>query len=288
MTKIEQILKNNGIKYYDSITQIYFTCPFCHREKHFYMNKYDGRWDCKKCGESGNFKRFLEFLNLNVKVEDIYNYVNKVKKCKSVLNSFVRENFTKDENIFSKYLINRGLDYVTIKSFFIKYCIEGFMRYRIVFPIVRNNIIKGYIGRTVDKNEDKKYKNTLFQKSLFLYNVDNIDLKPKKLVITEGIFDALSVFRKHKNVVSIFGKVISKYQYRTIIGLKPESIIVALDKDAIKNSFNVAKIFYDQGINTYILNYEKFNYKDFGDVKDKNEVEHILNEVKKYKIGLFA
>lgn len=34
-------------------------CPFCAKEGHFYVNKETKLWDCKRCGESGNFEDFL-------------------------------------------------------------------------------------------------------------------------------------------------------------------------------------------------------------------------------------
>jgi ribosomal protein L37AE/L43A/5S rRNA maturation endonuclease (ribonuclease M5) len=42
-------------------------CPFCDKEKHFYVNanqdsEKHGCWDCKRCGESGNIYTFLQKL----------------------------------------------------------------------------------------------------------------------------------------------------------------------------------------------------------------------------------
>lgn len=34
-------------------------CPFCNKEGHFYANKETRLWDCKRCGETGNFEDFL-------------------------------------------------------------------------------------------------------------------------------------------------------------------------------------------------------------------------------------
>lgn len=35
-------------------------CPFCHTIDHFYIGKETGLWDCKRCGDSGNYNQFLE------------------------------------------------------------------------------------------------------------------------------------------------------------------------------------------------------------------------------------
>lgn len=41
-------------------TQSIGDCPFCGREKKFFINKNRGVWDCKSCGLSGNFNQFLK------------------------------------------------------------------------------------------------------------------------------------------------------------------------------------------------------------------------------------
>lgn len=37
-------------------------CPFCDKERHFYANETNKLWDCKRCGEKGNFPKFLELV----------------------------------------------------------------------------------------------------------------------------------------------------------------------------------------------------------------------------------
>lgn len=39
-------------------------CPFCTKTRHFYVNKKNKCWDCKKCGEKGNLVTFLERIVL--------------------------------------------------------------------------------------------------------------------------------------------------------------------------------------------------------------------------------
>lgn len=42
--------------------QRYGDCPFCDKEDKFYVNENNGLWDCKVCGLSGNFQKFLEYI----------------------------------------------------------------------------------------------------------------------------------------------------------------------------------------------------------------------------------
>lgn len=43
----------------ESGNQAIGSCPFCGKEKHLYVNKDNRLWDCKSCGEKGNFEDFL-------------------------------------------------------------------------------------------------------------------------------------------------------------------------------------------------------------------------------------
>lgn len=44
-------------------TQVVGDCPFCGKERHFFVNWEKLLWDCKVCGEKGNQKTFLEKIN---------------------------------------------------------------------------------------------------------------------------------------------------------------------------------------------------------------------------------
>jgi len=44
-------------------TQVVGDCPFCEKEKHFYINWDKLLWDCKVCSSSGNSQKFLEKIN---------------------------------------------------------------------------------------------------------------------------------------------------------------------------------------------------------------------------------
>ena len=45
----------------ESGNQVYGRCPFCGKDKHFYINPEIKAWDCKsRCGKSGGFQTFLD------------------------------------------------------------------------------------------------------------------------------------------------------------------------------------------------------------------------------------
>lgn len=41
-------------------TQVLGRCPFCSRDKHFYINVDTKAWDCKACGKEGGYQKFLK------------------------------------------------------------------------------------------------------------------------------------------------------------------------------------------------------------------------------------
>lgn len=43
--------------------QVYGTCPFCDKEKHFYVNYEKLLWDCKVCTRKGNIYTFLKLIS---------------------------------------------------------------------------------------------------------------------------------------------------------------------------------------------------------------------------------
>jgi len=45
-------------------------CPFCAKEGHFYVNTENLLWDCKRCGESGNFEGFLSGVVGRLSLDD--------------------------------------------------------------------------------------------------------------------------------------------------------------------------------------------------------------------------
>ena len=47
----------------DNGDQLVGDCPFCKKEQHFYVNADTGQWDCKRCGENGNWITFLRQLH---------------------------------------------------------------------------------------------------------------------------------------------------------------------------------------------------------------------------------
>jgi DNA primase len=96
-------------------------------------------------------------------------------------------------------------------------------RDRLIFPLIQNNILIGFSGRTLNNNKSK-YINSksspLYNKSETLYCLDpskkNIH-KTKKCFLVEGQFDVLGLFQSNiKNVVASCGTAFKKEHARLI------------------------------------------------------------------------
>lgn len=269
--------------------EVILKCPFsdCNKERHLYCSVSTGLWICHRCGRSGNFYTLLkQFKVIGIlgdnefdKSKDDYKNYKEERIIDEKDFQFELKNFNSKETIYYQYLIGRGLSDLDIKKFDIGYCSRGFLANRIIFPIKFNNNIIGYVGRAVDDFVEKRYLNTNFDKADILYNYDNIN--GFELVLTEGIFDVISLSRVYPNVVGLLGKSLSEKQFWHILRLNPQHVLIALDNDvAFKNLKDIALKFYERGIKVSIFTYENFKYKDFGDA----DIDSLLSFKNNFKI----
>src|SRR5437868_800139 len=58
---IRKPFRHHGVVFNDNTndTQYIAECPFCGKADHFYVNKENGLWDCKRCLASGDVSQFL-------------------------------------------------------------------------------------------------------------------------------------------------------------------------------------------------------------------------------------
>ena len=187
-----------------------------------------------------------------------------------------------EEEVFQtkRYMINRGYKTATLIKYKAKATYSN--NYQIVFPLLENEIFRGYVMRTTDKSieENRKYMyNKGFKRKNFL--IGTYEAKQPVLVV-EGYLDLLAAKQLGiENVVAFLGwkasdKHIAKLKHRKI-----DHIICGLDNDKagrngyefIKGKFdNVDRIRFPKGI------------KDFGDLlKNPAAAEQILQQIKKFE-----
>lgn len=172
-------------------------CPFCNDDRNkFYISSENGLWQCKVCEETGNF------YQLKAKMGDLKEIVS-MKEITShkyqpldinFIDEFV-ENLNKDEKAY-EYLLKRGFTKETIEFF--KLGIED--GEWITIPHFKDKQLWNIKKRNYIK---KAFKRITGQPSI-LFNIDNIDLTKKSVLIVEGETDCIASWQMGvKNVVAL-------------------------------------------------------------------------------------
>ena len=126
------------------------------------------------------------------------------------------------------YLEDRGVGEREMRLYDLRYCYSGTYAARIVVPCFYENDLVTFVARDLFGLSDRKYLNPQGNKqSDFLYNLDNVD--GDCVVLTEGVFDAISVDRDVPAVAS-FGKSLSTRQIDLLNSFK--KVIFYWDSDA--------------------------------------------------------
>lgn len=254
MIDIETFLKNNFKSVKINGEQAQLVCPFHkdHAPGHLYMNIRSGLWMCHHatCNLSGNFNKFLQLTRLSetYSVKDIelekfsekeINFEIQYILPESVISSFTSKLPTE--------LLKAGFSQETLKKKNV-----GFdeYRYRIVYPIrdSKGNLV-GLSGKNLIRfGDEPKYKfynkelqevypNYRFNKSQYLYNMDQVfpkllySSKNEEVIIVEGFKACLWLLQHgYKNVVALMGVPASKDQINLLRQLS-NKFISFLDKD---------------------------------------------------------
>lgn len=187
----------------------------------------------------------------------------------------------KEEEIESKrYLNKRGFKNSTLKKVGCKITYND--SYPIVFPILENDVFRGYVMRTMSKEieQSRKYLyNSGFSRSSVL--AGTYEKNAEYVLVVEGYLDCIKAMQFGiKNVVALLGWKMSARQKEKLKKVNVKNIICALDNDEAGrrgyeflktcNEFNVYRLRYSKGI------------KDFGDVTDEEFVK-IKRQIKKIR-----
>lgn len=187
----------------------------------------------------------------------------------------------KEEEIeFKRYLNKRGFKNSFLKKIGVKITYND--SYPIIFPILENDIFRGYVMRTTTKEIEEKRKylyNSCFSRSSVL--AGHYDKNAEYVLIVEGYLDCLKAMQFGiKNVVAILGWKMSEQQKEKLKKSNIKNIICALDNDdAGRRGYEHLKTLKDFSV--YHLHYSK-GVKDFGDVNDEEFIK-IERQIKKIR-----
>lgn len=308
---LARVLIYYGLIYETESTQIKIVCPF-HDDANpsMVVNLAEGSFYCFGCGAKGNAYDFVKFANpkLNdlqccvllekiVRSNEVKNIQVKIRnRRKKHSKNSIREAYTyyyglhetdwntprtTEEKQVVEYMHKRGFN---ARALNIGRCKASYsLSYPILFPILDNGEFRGWVGRTMNKQVEKKRKylyNDGFRKRDTLcgsYSENSV------VYICEGFMDYLAIrTRGHiKNVVAILGWHISDEQTKKLKDKGITTVVSALDNDEcgikgtkyLERFFNVVRFQYPE------------NIKDCGEMNEK-QIKKCIRETRKlYEIS---
>ena len=121
-----------------------------------------------------------------------------------------------------------------------------------------------------------KYRNSPTTKNIIGFDLFiNWD---EPIILCEGVFDAMAFKR---NAIPLFGKTVMYKLQKKIIESKVNTIYLALDNDALKDTIKITENFINNGIDVKLIRFSE---------KDPNEVGfekllHLMNETETLKFS---
>lgn len=267
---------NNFIK--NKQNELIFNCIKCNRPK-LYVNTLNGLYHCFRCGYKGRLSSRASLADIRDKYNlDKLEIITNTKESKELnLIPFFSKALTEEQ---IKALEARGITESLIRYYHICGRQED---NRIQIP----NFVKGcftdvicaweYDKSKIDKKTNPKYKNSEgTPKSKTLFNVYNIEQNPERIILCEGIFNAITA---GKNAVASYGCELSNRQCELLIEKEPSTILIAYDSDepGVKGSVKAIKklIEYNyKGIIEYVLLPKGLDINDIGHNNFINYVSH--------------
>lgn len=155
---------------------------------------------------------------------------------------------------------------------------------RIVIPVYHNNNICGFVARTIDKENNLRYLNTLNLNKNVLYGLNKIKNDCETLFITEGVFDCLVLNQLGYDSVCTLGANFNIDQFKQLYNLENlKQICICFDND--KAGFiNSLKLYKDLKQNfrhcsISFLDYYNINQKDINEllINDENKLRDLCD-----------
>ena len=253
-----------------------FYCPSCnHHKKKLRFNLLSQKFQCWVCNYKGH--RAYQLLKkleapgaayeLLKEIDSQYNFKQSPKqKVEANTLQLPKESkqLTNSTDIMSRhafhYLSQRGITKQDIVKYNIHYSEEGEFKNMAVIPSYdADGFLNYYVGRSFDKNAYIKHKLAFGTKDIIGFEMYiNWDLP---VILCEGAFDAMTIKR---NAIPLFGKKISSTLMQKVIESNVEKIYLALDEDALKDSFKHAETFMGYGKKVYLIEMEGKDPSELG------------------------
>ena len=247
-----------------------FYCPSCnHHKKKLTFNLLSQKFQCWVCGYKGHRAYQLlrkanspsSIYSTLKELDNQYNFKQPLKQKETTTIQLPKgtQSIISSSAILSKhalhYLDQRGVTQQDIVKYDISYNEVGEYKNMVIIPSYdANGFINYFVGRSFDKNAYIKHKLAPTTKDIIGFEMHiNWDLP---VILCEGAFDAIAIKR---NAIPLFGKKISSALMKKIITSNCKKIYLALDNDALKDTFNHAEKLMGYGKRIYII---EMNDKD--------------------------
>ena len=221
-------------------------CPFCNNKRwNMEVSLEKEIYHCWVCDTSGTAKYLLKTFDIAFEFDEYDRPLNINKIKKEVTEVELPESFTSIETksyigkIAYNYLISRGITQESVDKFKIGYCYKGKYSNRIILSVYEEQILKYFIGRDFSSNSGLRYLNPVIPKEDILFNWD---MNFKKIVLCEGILDAISICQAGFNGVGLLGKQIYHSQIFKLLRAPSQlkEVIILLDRGFTKESKKIA------------------------------------------------
>lgn len=255
----------------------------------FYSKYNTYMYKCYRCGRSNNVYMLCSKL-YDISYKEAKKFLNDTKyNSESVKKSIKGIHIQEHEHIQSELDLNiqnecynvsstpndrNGKNFVKKLKYFIKQrkasepCFiahSGRYKSRIIIPVINNNKLEYFQGRSIYKDIEPKYLNPVVDKTPIIYHKDKIK-SSRDIIITEGLLDAMAV---GKQCTSTLGADISDKKISILLGMTEKTVIICLDNDdagmnALKRFINKSK--YKKVVKYFLMP------KKFSHIKDMNKL----------------
>lgn len=243
-----------------------FHCPFCkHHKPKLEIDPKSGFYHCWTCEPATKGRSLVALLRKlqasPAQITEMKSYFPdgkvEVEEKKYAAVQMPKEFISlaqKSNNITYRqaraYVKSRGITEEDILKYNIGYCEKGRYANSIIVPSYnKSGRINYFISRSFEKEPGRKYnapscnKNELIGLEYFInWNVP--------VILCEGIFDAIALKR---NAIPLFGKTIPRALMLRLVQNNVKTVYLALDNDALKESFNYALELINLGKDVYLI-----------------------------------
>ena len=234
---------------------------------------------CSKFEFNGDKSKALQSLKNRLNIEDTFNS-EKFRNYKADLNNNFNQWHSQLINNPEalNYFYSRNITDQTIKDLQLGLQKNG----NIVIPYFKDNKPVYFIRRKLKEKQFKKASKKYYPEHI-IWGLNTLDRKAP-LVITEGVFDALSLYQEGFKVLSSMGGHFSKAQIKEVIQICKtfENVYLAFDNDKPGQEFtwHLAQKLIKNNISFNVINIpEKYNSTPIKDINDYYKVSHELNSL---------